>query len=267
MHESWGWDDADVGSCVSILGGHSDMLKALALSPDGRFLCTASADHSARVWRTADASLVAVLRGHSDAVSCALISAAADCCSVYTGSFDGLILEWSVPTADRRPDGTPAANSEEGGRRLGAAEGRAGRAAPARALRGHRGQVKELEVAADAERLYSLSEDATLRCWRVADGTCVLIMHGESGAQLTFTLSADSRWAFVSAAGDAVAVWRTADGTLFHQLEGHAGLVWVLCRAARGPGVFSGSEDATVRQWRAPTPPPLDAHGSNTAGW
>ena len=32
-----------------------------------------------------------------------------------------------------------------------------------------------------------------VRAWRVADGTNVLIMHGDSGAQLTFTLSGDGR--------------------------------------------------------------------------
>ena len=34
---------------------------------------------------------------------------------------------------------------------------------PVRALRGHRGQVKELELSPDSSRLYSLSEDSTVR--------------------------------------------------------------------------------------------------------
>jgi WD40 repeat protein len=51
------------------LKGHDGTLWAAAFSPDGRYVVTASADRTARVWNTTTAREVAVLKGHEEAVT------------------------------------------------------------------------------------------------------------------------------------------------------------------------------------------------------
>ncbi|MGH9939276.1 MAG: WD40 repeat domain-containing protein, partial [Blastocatellia bacterium] len=50
---------------VAELKGHSAYVWSAAYSPDGKFIVTASADRTARVWNASTAQLVAELKGHS----------------------------------------------------------------------------------------------------------------------------------------------------------------------------------------------------------
>ncbi len=67
-------------------------------SPDGRRIVTASLDHMARVWNTADGSLLAILQGHTDTVSAAVFSL--DSQRIVTASFDQTARIWQVLTLD-----------------------------------------------------------------------------------------------------------------------------------------------------------------------
>jgi WD40 repeat protein len=59
---------------VLVLKGHRDDVTSVRLSPDGRRLVTASADHDVRIWSTADGSLVRVLKAHVGRVADARFS-------------------------------------------------------------------------------------------------------------------------------------------------------------------------------------------------
>ena len=64
-----------VGSRESLtLRGHSGAVLAVAFSPNGRQLITASEDHTAMVWNAADGQAIWTLRGHPDRVVNALFS-------------------------------------------------------------------------------------------------------------------------------------------------------------------------------------------------
>lgn len=114
-----------------------------------------------------------------------------------------------------------------------------------RTLRGHFAAVKGLYAGA-ANRVWSLSEDRTLRCWRVANGTPVLLIRSTEFLMLCAAVSAQQPCA-VTAESASVAVYRTGDGVRTALLEGHIGVVWALL--THGDAVFSGGEDATVRIW------------------
>jgi WD40 repeat protein len=51
------------------LKGHDGTVWAAAFSPDGRYVVTASADRTARVWSTTTGKEIAVLKGHQEAVT------------------------------------------------------------------------------------------------------------------------------------------------------------------------------------------------------
>lgn len=210
LHPAW----RAAPRCEWAAGPTNGMSNAVAVSPDGRLAAAACADCPARVWACADGSLVSQVPppagGVVPSVTCLCFCQGqgqaaheqqatqheqqqheAPPLRLYTG-WDCDVREWDPLTGARR-----------------------------RALRGHRAHVKQLVAAPSGGVLFSLSEDQSARAWRTADGTCTLILNGPGGAQITFALSGDSRWLFVSTARNSLAVWRTEEGTLHNELEGH----------------------------------------------
>ena len=52
----------------TVLLGHTDAVYDVAFSPDGKLLASGSYDNTIKIWRVADAELVATLEGHTDQV-------------------------------------------------------------------------------------------------------------------------------------------------------------------------------------------------------
>jgi WD40 repeat protein len=79
--------DVDSGRVVAELRGHTDEVRSVAFSPDGRWLVTASKDGTARVWEAATGRPVVQLLGHRGP----LVSAAfaGDGRHILTASTDG----------------------------------------------------------------------------------------------------------------------------------------------------------------------------------
>lgn len=59
----------EIGDCVLLLGGHVGPLTNIAAAADGSVLVTTSSDGSARVWELEKGECLAVLLGHTAAVS------------------------------------------------------------------------------------------------------------------------------------------------------------------------------------------------------
>ena len=60
--------------CEAVLN-HSDLVCSAVFSPDGKYIVSASDDHTARIWNTATGECEAGLKGHSDWVISAVFSA------------------------------------------------------------------------------------------------------------------------------------------------------------------------------------------------
>jgi WD40 repeat protein len=125
-------------------------------------------------------------------------------------------------------------------------------AAPARELKGHKGDIRGLVFSADSSALVTASADRTARVWTVkglATGqmpASVELAGGHSAALSSASFSPDGKRVVTASADNSVRVWDAASGRELAALYHHAGKVNDAEFDASGERIVSASDDGTV---------------------
>ena len=166
--------DLPRGALVADLKGHTAAVTAVA--GNERLIVSCSADGTARVWDTTTGHELRVLE-HAAEVRGAAIGADG---SILTTCLDGIVRLWPPHGAQFREPGRHAAPAKAvAAARAFAVTGSRDQTAriwslpdgrPLPVLH-HDGWVRDVAVAADAQRILTCSDDRTARWWNPADGT------------------------------------------------------------------------------------------------
>jgi WD40 repeat protein len=122
-----------------MLKGHTIWVKAVAFSPDGQLLASASRDRTVRLWNLATGEQLQKLEGHTQTVNGVAFSP--DGQLLASASLDNTVGLWSPATGERLQK-----------------------------LEGHTQWVKAVAFSPDGQRLASASLDRTVRLWNPATG-------------------------------------------------------------------------------------------------
>jgi WD40 repeat protein len=124
---------------VQQLEGHGNSVNAVAFSPDGQLLASASRDNTVRLWNWATGEPVQLLKGHGSLVNAVAFSP--DGQLLASASWDNTVRLWNPATGEQ-----------------------------VQQLEGHGNSVNAVAFSPDGQLLASASRDNTVRLWNWATG-------------------------------------------------------------------------------------------------
>ncbi len=251
-----------IPALLRTLKGHSDSVKSVSVTPDGRRAVSAGGwDLTLRVWDLETGACLRTLEEHSNSVSMT-----PDGRRAVSASHDFSLRVWDLETG-----------------------------ACLRTLKGHSVFVESVSVTPDGRRSVSASSDKTMRVWDLENGTCLRILEGHNTPVKCVSLTPDGRRAVsgsgdyqrgdnvlrvwdlesgvclrtienpndpvrcvrvtsdgrraVSGSGAVLRVWDLENGTCLRTLEGHTSGVESVTVTPDGQRAVSGSLDHTLRVW------------------
>jgi WD40 repeat protein len=153
--------EVDWEACRGMEWDHSNCVRALAFSPDGQLVASASDDSTARVWEAATGICRSTLEGHSDYIRAVVFSP--DGQLVASASDDWTVRVWEV-------SGTYCST-----------------------LEGHNDWVTAVAFSPDGQLIVSSSDDQTVRVWDVVTGKCRSTMETHSQLITAVAFSSDGK--------------------------------------------------------------------------
>ncbi len=204
------------GAALMVLTGHYGGVAAIAFSPDGTTLATASYDHTVRLWEVATGAQIATLTGHSDWVTTVAFSP--DGTTLATASDDTTVRLWQVATG-----------------------------AQIATLTGHDRLAAAVAFSPDGTTLATASYDTTVRLWRVATGRRVATLTGHDDCVCALAFSPDGTTLATASDDTTVRLWKIATRRLVATL-GHDFSAAAVAYSPDGTTLATAS-DTTARLW------------------
>ncbi|MDB9519833.1 hypothetical protein PN466_23090 [Roseofilum reptotaenium CS-1145] len=214
------------------LEAHQDSVNAVAYSPDGQILASAS-NRTIKLWQVDDGSLLNTLEGHDNGVNA--LADSPDGKTLASASYDRTIKLWQVD------DGTLL-----------------------HSLEAHQDSVRAVAYSPDGQILASAS-NRTIKFWQVDDGSLLNTLEGHQNGVSAVAYSPNGQILASASADRTVKLWQVDDGSLLNTLEAHQHWVNAVVYSPDGKTLASASTDYTVKLWDAEVD--LDALRIRACDW
>jgi WD40 repeat protein len=219
----------------SLVGRSKAEITALAISPDGRRLLTASRDKTARLWDPESDRELFTLIGHTDSLDSAQFSP--DGRLFVTASWDDTARLWEAAT----------------GRAISAMK--------------HNGPVYSAQFSPDAQRVVTASGDKTARVWEAATGRAIGEPMKHDGPVYSARFSPNAQRVVTASEDKTARVWDAATGKEIGEPMWHDGPVLSAQFSPNGLFVTTTSRDGLARLWsltdQGPGGAPIVFRGAN----
>jgi WD40 repeat protein len=246
------------------LTGHAFLVTACAISPDGTWLLSASADGTLKIWDAASGELRHTLGDRLGWVTACAISsdgtwllsagvtldvwdaASGRLCNTISTAFS--YHSSVVHACAISPDGTWLL-SASADHTLIIWDTPSGM--PRCTLVGHTKSVNACAISPDGTWLLSASDDGTLKIWDATSGQLRHTLTGHADPVHACAISPDGTWLLSASDDGTLKIWDTMSGELRHTLTGHTNFVRTCAISPDGTWLLSASDDGTLKIWDA----------------
>jgi acetolactate synthase regulatory subunit len=242
------------------LTGHSGLVRAVALTPDGQRAVSGGRDQMLKLWDLASGHEIRTLAGHRGTVRAVAVTL--DGQRAVSASADNTLKVWDLTSGHElrtltghasyvnsvalTPDGQCAV-SASGDNTLKVWELASG--CELRTLTGHTDAVSAVAVTADGQRAVSASADNTLKVWDLGIGRELRTFAGHADTVVAVAVTTDGQRVVSASADQTLKVWELASGYELRTLQGHSDRVLAVAVSGDGRLVVSASSDSTLKVW------------------
>jgi serine/threonine protein kinase len=221
-----GWEHAYLrrlfNSSQQTFKGHTDKVRSVAFSPNGKWLASGSWDRTLKVWDSQTGQAILTLKGHTERIWSVAFSP--DGKWLASGSQDRTLKVWDTQTGQE-----------------------------VLTLKGHSGQVYSVAFSPDGKRLVSGSGDRKLKVWDAQTGQEIFTLKGHTNVVESVAFSPDGKRIVSGSRDGTLKVWDAQTGQAVLTLRGHSSAVGSVAFSPDGKRIVSGSSDQTLRVWDART--------------
>ena len=195
-----------------------DSITALAVSPDQRFVASASKDGNLRIRDFRTGKVVRNVKAHADAIRSVAFSP--DSTHIATASADGTAKIW-----DKSLSQQPIV------------------------MKGHESKVFSAIFSPDGSTLLTVSEDKTIKLWNTDSGKLIGTLTGHTASVRNASFSPDGKTIASASYDETIKIWDVQTQSLISTLKGHRLAVTSVEFSPDGKTLASVSWDNTVKLW------------------
>jgi WD40 repeat protein/serine/threonine protein kinase len=263
------------GWYVRTFQGHTSGVESVAMSPDGRYAISGSADNTLRLWELSTGKCIRTFEGHTSWVNSVAISP--DGRYAISGSDDKTLRQWELSTGECirtfeehsdkvnsvviSPDGrftlsgSGSYEFDKSERKIDKTlmlwELSTGR--HIRTFKGHTGWRESVTMSPDGRYILYGSEDSAFILWELSTGMCKRTFEGHTNDVTSVAITPDGRYTLSGSIDNTFMLWELSTGMCIRTFEGHTETVSSVAISPDSRFAISGSWDETLRLWELST--------------
>lgn len=251
-------------TAVEICAGYMTAVTAMALSPDGAWLASASGDQRITLWHLPEGVPVHHLEGHTGTIRCMLFSP--DGRWLASGADDRTVSIWSVDQKRQlyqfthhdwvrglafSPDSKALAVASHDVWLWNIAHG-----TPSHLRKRHPEHVTSVAFSPDGETIASVSWSGTVRLWHITSGERIRTLRSRAetredlpGTSLLIAFIPDPQTLAIVSSNRVLRLWHIGQRVTTRVLKGYKGKLLSAAFAPDGKTIAAASGDGVVRLW------------------
>ncbi|MCA0325659.1 MAG: pentapeptide repeat-containing protein [Proteobacteria bacterium] len=211
------------------LSGHSGAVTAVAFSPNGQRIASASDDSTLCLWGASSGECLITFSVRQHSVSAVAFSPNGQ--RIASASHDRTLRLWDASSGECLIT-----------------------------FSGHQLPVTAVAFSPNGQRIASASHDNTLRLWDALSGECLLTFSGHQDWITAVAFSPNGQRIASASDDSTLRLWDASSGECLLTFSGHQGWVNAVAFSPNGQRIASASRDGTLRLWDADSGRCLRSH-------